>query len=35
MNKVYDNDVKRYKRGELTFEEMKERYPNIHPTDLK
>ena len=35
MNKVYDNDVKRYKRGELTFEEMKERYPTIHETDLK
>ena len=35
MNKVYDNDVKRYKRGELTFEEMKGRYPNIHETDLR
>ena len=32
---VYDNDVKRYKRGELTFKEMKERYPNIHETDLR
>jgi len=33
--KVYDTDVKKYKKGELTFKEMKERYPNIHETDLK
>ena len=33
--KVYDRDIKKYKKGELTFEEMKKRYPNIHETDLK
>jgi hypothetical protein len=32
---IYDKDVKRYKAGELTFEQIKKRFPNIHETDLK
>jgi hypothetical protein len=32
---IYDKDVKRYKAGELTFEQIKKRFPTIHETDLK
>jgi hypothetical protein len=32
---IYDKDVKRYKKGELTFEQIKKRFPTIHETDLK
>tara|TARA_R110002020_G_scaffold224_3_gene1084 strand:- start:216 stop:1577 length:1362 start_codon:yes stop_codon:yes gene_type:complete len=33
--KIYDKDVKKYKKGQYTFEEMKQRYPNISEKDLK
>ncbi len=33
--KIYDADIKRYKAGDLTFEQIKKRFPNIHETDLK
>jgi hypothetical protein len=33
--KIYDADIKRYKKGDLTFEQIKKRFPNIHETDLK
>ena len=32
---IYDTDVKRYKAGELTFEQIKKRFPTIHEKDLK